>query len=433
MTLLGRFSSSGLEPLRRFGGLYSSLVFCVGLFATFAGQLILGKVLSPQDFGTYILIYSVAAILSAVGAAGLDVSAVRFVSVAHAKNDDTKLRGFILYAIRLTALPSIAAALGGALYLYFVDAVSGTILLLSIGIILIWGATRSLSGILRGMGGLSLAIGLDRVARDLAVFLAALAMLFLAWSATLIDALTALFIGGLAGFLVGGTVLLRKFSALRSEPSTGTTPAQAKEWRNASLGLMTYNLTELLSSRFDIIFLSIFLPKDEIGALGILLILMNISAIPSVFIGIFIMPKLAVLASAKDHRGLRQICLFSTAASVGFGALISLVLIALKDPMLDFIGVGLTRYVSMDILVAALVIRCLSMVGTFPAAYLTMTGGHRKLLIVNFSSVAMRTIFYLLLFTQMGAAMGILAFVGAALLVSLVNFALIRREVLSAT
>jgi O-antigen/teichoic acid export membrane protein len=144
------------------------------------------------------------------------------------------------------------------------------------------------------------------------------------------------------------------------------------------------------------------------------------------------MPKLAVLGSARDHRGLRQICLFSTAASVGFGALISLVLIVLKDPMLEFIGLGLTRYVSTEILVAALVIRCLSLVGTFPAAYLTMTGGHRKLQIVNFFSVAMRAIFYLLLFSQMGAAMGILAFVGAALVVSLVNFALIRREVLRA-
>jgi O-antigen/teichoic acid export membrane protein len=422
-----------LPPLRRFGGLYSSAIFCVGLFATFAGQLILGKVLSPEDFGTYILIYSVAAILSAVGAAGLDVSAVRFVSVAHAKNDDNELRGFILYAIRLAAVLSIAAALGGALYLYFVDSVSGTLLLLSIGIILIWGATRSLSGILRGMGGLSLAIGLDRVARDLAVFLAALAMLLLAWTATLIEALTALFLGGLAGLLVGGIALWRKFHILRVESSTGTTSEQAKEWRNTSFGLMTYNLTELLSSRFDIIFLSIFLPKDEIGALGILVILMNICAIPSVFIGIFIMPKLAVLGSTRDHRGLRQICLFSTAASVGFGALISLVLIALKDPMLEFIGLGLTRYVSTEILVAALVIRCLSLVGAFPAAYLTMTGGHRKLQIVNFFSVALRAIFYLLLFSQLGAAMGILAFVGAALVVSLVNFALIRREVLSAT
>jgi hypothetical protein len=44
----------------------------------------------------------------------------------------------------------------------------------------------------------------------------------------------------------------------------------------------------------------------------------------------------------------------------------------------------------------------------------------------------MRAIFYLLFFSQMGAAMGILAFVGAALVVSLVNFALIRREVLRA-
>lgn len=423
------FAGPVADILRRIGALYSSAIFCVGLFSTFAGQLLLGKVLSAEDFGSYILVYSASAILSAVGAAGLDVSAVRFVSVAREKNDHAELRSFIAFALRLTGVLSIVAAACGALYLSWVGAVSGVILLLSSGVILIWGATRSLSGILRGMGGLSLAIGIDRVARDFAVFLVAAIMFALARATTLEDALTSLFIGGLVGLLIGALVLYRKFGNLAPVAMPTETHLNRKEWRSTSFGLMIYNLTELLSSRFDVVFLSIMIARDEIGVLGILIVLMNICAIPSVFAGIYIMPKIAMLWSTRDHTRLRQMYIWSTAASVGLGALIAILLLLVKNPIAHFFGTEFTRHISPEALGAAFAIRCLSLIGTFPAAFLTMTGGHKKLLVVNFGSMALRAMLYLIFSTQIGATLGVLAFACAALGVSLANFAIVRKQI----
>lgn len=411
---------------RRIAPIYSSAIFCVGLFSTFAGQLLLGKVISPEDFGTYILIYSTAAILSAVGSVGFDVSAVRFVSVANSNKNHAQLNNFIGYALQRTLLMSILAAAVGGLYLWLVDAVNGEALLLSIGVILVWGATRSLSGILRGLGGLSIAIGIDRVARDLAVFFVALALFVFSISAGLIDALMPLFTGGLLGLFIGFLSLQRNIGRIQSKTQKAQTKDK-KEWRNTSFGLMLYNLTELLSSRFDIILLSFFIAKDEIGVLGILMIMMNICAIPSVFIGIYIMPKLAIAGQTQDSHALRRVGFAATSASVGLGAVISIAMFALQDPMLRFLGPAFSDSIETEVVGIALLIRCLSLIGTFPAAYLTMTGGHKKLLALNLSSIAFRILTYALLSTYLGATLGVLAFACAALGVSVGNFMLIRK------
>lgn len=404
------------------------ILFGIGLVSTFAGQLALSHVTTAADFGIYILIYNAAAVLSALGAAGYDLTAVRFVANALNRKDNSYIHSYLRHAVKMSgALALIAAALMLA-YLAGTVGLNWPILGLALLVTLLWSWSRLAAGILRGLDRLSFALISDRVSRDFLVMLLAISALLLTTAVPIHMALLILAIGSLFGIVIGSAVSRQylRSAAQRQRDNAddvlpALTPAEPRLWLLASLGLLAYNIAELLSSRFDVFALSYLSTAEAVGAFGLGLLLINLVTIPSGFITMLLMPAVAIAHHDGDRARLRRLFVLSTSASFATGICIAAVL-AFLMPYLDrFLPPATVASLRPELLGLAIGVRVLCLIGTFPPVLLMMAGGHRQLILAHAASIAVRVILFVAFGAIVDANFAILTFVAGTVVVTALN------------
>lgn len=423
-----------LAGARRFAGglrddwnrkVLAPVLFGLGLLATFVSQLTLSYGVSAEAFGTYVLIYNAAAALSAVGAAGFDLSAVRYAALAKSRSDYAYLTAFLRKAVCWAALGCTTAIAAMAGFLFYSGKASPPILVMAAGIVLFWSFARVAAGVMRGTGLLSTALLTDRVLRDLLVMAAALAALSLSLQLDVRDAIALLLGGSFLSALAGTTLCLWVVYTLRpAATSSVAAPLDAavqRDWFIISLGLMAYNLTELFASRFDIFALSHFSSVAAVGALGLAILLINLVTIPSAFLGLLVMPGVAVAYANNDRLQIRRTFGRMSVAAIGGGALISAVIIGALPYAAFLMPPAIGTQVRMDVLAAALMVRTISLLGAFPPVLLMMSGRYKALIGAHIASVTVRSAIYILFAAIIDVNLALLAMVAGSMVVTMVN------------
>src|SRR5262249_55765624 len=91
----------------------------IGIAATLASNVLVARLLSPGEFGTYILITTIMALGGLVGMAGLNEAALRFISESLAHGNPSLARAYRNRALTTSAISGIVACLAAAVVLAF--------------------------------------------------------------------------------------------------------------------------------------------------------------------------------------------------------------------------------------------------------------------------------------------------------------------------
>lgn len=406
-------------------------LFGLGLFSSFASQLALSHVTTAHVFGLYVLIYNAATVFSGLGAAGFDLSAIRFVALAEDRGEKRYLAAFLRIAALSILGMAVISAILFVVYINFDGSVPASTSVIAALIVLFWSCTRGMAGVLRGFGSLSLALAIDRVSRDLFVLIFGLLAIAITLSVTISTALSALLLGTMLGFAAGAVMVGRRVGALRKNTRAGSADvdgAVSREWRTVSLGLMAYGCIELLSSRFDVFILSLLAPPEAVGAFGIALLLINLVTIPSGFIGLLIMPRVAVAYDRLDLPQLRALYLQTSLIAVASGLFVVVVVWISKPLLMTFIPHALLTMLDWNLVLAAMAVRALCLVSTFPAALLTMTGRHKALIVSNLLTMVLRISLFAVFLNEAGAGLAVATFAAGAILSTIINVVQVRRQ-----
>lgn len=399
-------------------------LFGLGLTATFAGQLLLSRNAAAFDFGLYVMVYNAAAVLSAFGAAGFDLSAVRFAALANSRRDGPYLKVFVRLAMRWASVMGVASGLLMTVYLLASKITAPQILAIAAAITLFWSLSRVLAGLMRGAGLLSPALLADRVTRDVLVLALAILASLMAWTLRADLALLTLLGGTILGFTLGSWLSDRTVRRLCVRTATElVTPERIvrRGWILVSAGLMAYNLAELFSARFDIFALSLLDGKEAVGALGLALLLINLVTIPSAFLALLIMPQVAVVYDRRDRMQLRRLFRLTSFASIGMGIAIATVIILLLPFASAVLPPALWSELRLDVLCGAIFVRSLCLIGSFPPILLMMSGRHKALIGAHLTSIAVRGGIYFASAAFIDANLAIMAFVAGTIVVTVLN------------
>ncbi len=411
--------------------LAAAALFGLGLVATFGGQLLLSRTASAFDFGLYVLIYNAAAVLSAFGAAGFDLSAVRFAALANSRQDGVYLAAFVRLALRWASVASLSAGLVMTAYLLVLQITAPLLLAIAAAVTVFWSLSRVMAGLMRGAGLLSSALLSDRVTRDVLVMALVIFASLTAWAVPADLALLTLLSGTILGFTQGGWLCARQVQRLRVQPAReriGPELILRRDWIIVSAGLMVYNLVELLSSRFDIFALSLLGSKEAVGVLGLALLLINLVTIPSAFLALLIMPQVAVAYDREDRAQLRRLFRLSSISSIGVGIVIAIIIMLL----LPYAGVllpwTLLSELRWEVLCAAILVRSLCLIGSFPPILLMMSGRHKALIGAHLVSIAARVGIYIVWAAAIDINLAVIASICGPIVVTIANLWQVRSQ-----
>ena len=370
------------------------------------------------------MIYNAGAVLSGFGAAGFDLSAVRFAALATNRQDGPYLYAFVRVALRCALVAGSSAGLIMTAYLLASGVLDLQLLAIAAAITLFWALARVVAGLMRGAGMLSSALLSDRVTRD--VFLLALAGIasLTAWNLRAELMLFTLLAGTVIGFAFGSWLSARTVRRLCAQPAAilaRLDKAVHRDWIKVSVGLMAYNLAELLSSRFDIFVLSLLDSKEAVGALGLSLLLINLVTIPAAFLSLLIMPQVAVAYEQRDKARLWRLFKLTSIASGAMGIALATVIIVMLPYARGMLPPALSSELRWELLSGAIVFRSLCLIGSFPPILLMMSGHHKALIGAHLTGVAVRIGIYIACAAFIDPNLAIMAFVAGTMVVTALN------------
>ncbi len=156
--LINSFRSGEGPGSRMLRGLsHASLITVIGLPLAFATQITLARVLGTEDYGIYAFALSILNMCTIYVTLGLDNVSLREVSAFTGAGDWAGVRGFAMYAYRMTALASVALSSAGAVVLFLwpgIDSPTFKALAVLPLLLPLTGAMVLQTGMLQSTGGL---------------------------------------------------------------------------------------------------------------------------------------------------------------------------------------------------------------------------------------------------------------------------------------
>ena len=305
------------------------IVFVCGLIVTFVAQSLTFQVLGTRDYGLFSVIYSVCAIASRLGVAGLDVSALRYFGTLKM---DLKVHFFGM-ALRTAYVFASSSAIAILIIGYLALDAEFFVLVLAATAATLWAFVRLFSAMLRAEGHFNLSLLIDRPVRDGLLALACGLALLLSFKLDLVHVVLLLVCGG----LIGVTTALPIFRAYRNK-TTKTDSDIAKIWLQSSMGLLVVNVLQLLISRVDILWVSVIASAEMTGILNILITISDVVIIPSSALIVVFMPRIARHYELGERGQLKAVLLLYAAGSFMGGGLISILLLLYPDHAITLFG-----------------------------------------------------------------------------------------------
>lgn len=321
--------------------------------AAIAGLLsnvLLTRLLTPAEFGAYLLILSLVAVGSLVGCLGLNRAAVRFVAESMSLEQPGRARRAVRMVVRLGTVGAIAA---GLVYLLVGNVLARSVfdtplLATVVGLTAGWIVVSTLQDLFaeafRGFhdvrlatlfGGIAIGNSSGLVMRIL--LLSCLVGLWFTSGTSDLTTIVLIVVGsGSVAALVSGVALYAKTSALgdSGEAGEGIRPGEAL---GVSLPLLVNNLTVFVLMQSDIWILAAFRPPEEVAIYGAASRFMALVTMPLVIVNGVLPPVIAGLYARGESERLEG-TLRPIATLAGIPALLALVVFALAGgPILGLV------------------------------------------------------------------------------------------------
>jgi O-antigen/teichoic acid export membrane protein len=348
-TVVGYLSGSSLRQRLLSGGTWA---FAGKIGASMLGLVtnaLLTRMLTKQEFGVYLLAFSIVTVGAVIGSLGLPKTVVRFIAESMALDQVGRARRMIYMVLWLSILGALGVSLA---YLLIIGKLVGNLfdsraLVALTGLIAGWIAISVVQEItaetFRGFHDIRMATLLGGLATGgksgglvmRILLLGGLALLWLTTGKTDVQTVMLVSIGaGIASGLLTGWLLRGKVSSLGTikagaENSTVQNPIGATEALRDAFPVLLISLTSfVLLSASDLWILGAFRPKEEVAVYGAAARLVTFIAMPLLMTNLVLPPIIAEMnARGQRDRLERTVRTFSTLA--GMPSLVLLIIFML--------------------------------------------------------------------------------------------------------
>ena len=284
-----------------------------------SSNILLARLLTPQEFGTYLLIVSVVSAGGLIGCLGLNNATVRFVAEGLGLDQPGRTKRMIRAIIGLGVLGALGAGLAylltnGLLESLFGAPALATVAGLIAGWIVISTVQELFAETFRGFHDIrlatlfgSLAVGNSAGLVTRGLFLVCLAGLWFGRGG--VDLRTILLIvvaAGSIGALMSGYVLFLKAGSLAENPAEERSKIELKDILAVSLPLLVTNLTAFMLVYSDIWILAAFRSQEEVAVYGAAARFMTLVTMPLMIVNAVLPPVIADLYARGEKDRLEQ-------------------------------------------------------------------------------------------------------------------------------
>jgi O-antigen/teichoic acid export membrane protein len=332
----------GSARIRRvaLGGITAFAIFVASAGVTACSQLLIARLVGAETYGVYAYVIAWITILAYFSALGFDIALMRFLPAYQAKGAWGLARGVIRYAEQRALAVGVLVILAGASIIliwsrHFTPELRNTFL---IGFVLVpvYALLWIRCAIVRGFGGVVLALTPDKIVRDgLLLILVVLAHFGLRrhTDAPLVMMAT----------LVGSTVALGLASLamrrLRPGVITHSPPEYAAAiWCHTAVPLVIITAAEALLNRTGVVLLGWFGETKDAGIYSLAFNISFLVVLPRAAINTLFAPTISSLFTRNDRATLQALVTKSASWTLCAAGCIALALAVLAEPILTWFG-----------------------------------------------------------------------------------------------
>lgn len=358
MSACGTLDTSLLRRRLLSGGVWAIGGKVGAVMLGLSSNMLLARLLTPQEFGTYLLIVSVVSAAALTGCLGLNKATVRFVAEGLGLDQPGRTKRTIRTILGLGVLGALGAGLVYLLINGLLERLFGAPALAAVaGLIAGWIVVSTIQELFaetfRGFHDIrlatlfgSLAIGNSAGLVTRILFLACLTGLWFGGSGT--DLRTILLVvvaAGSIGALTSGYILYLKAGSLDKPHPTQRPEPGTREILAVSLPLLVTNLMAFALVYSDIWILAAFRPPEEVAIYGAAARFMTLVTMPLMIVNAVLPPVIAELYARGEKARLEQ-TMRPIATLTGIPALLVLgTFVVVGGPILglvygDFYGSG---------------------------------------------------------------------------------------------
>lgn len=302
----------------------------------------LARLLSPNDLGTYFLIFSVVSFGAMIGKMGLHITAVRLVAENISLSKFNRVRQVVKVVLKGCLLSSVTV---GVIYFFYVGnflsikVFQSSAMVAVTGLIAGWMVVDTMQDVFtetfRGFHDIRFATIFGGMLKNI-VFALCLTFLWWGYSQSSLSMIILFSIGaGVINNLVAGWLVRTKVVALSIEDRS--LPIQYKDIFNVTWPLFITSLTQFALKQSDIWIVGTFCSKEEVALYGAVLRLISMVALPLLLVNLLVPPFIADLYIQGKQKELEQV-LRTTATLAGVPAFVLLTcFIVLGGPILTLI------------------------------------------------------------------------------------------------
>jgi O-antigen/teichoic acid export membrane protein len=334
---VGRRGSVGGFLLR--GGTWSLVARVSASLSGIGTQMLLARLVPPEDLGVYFLTQSVVAVAALVGQLGLNRTAVRHIAQSTAAGQPNRARGFVGPTLGLAALASGAIAILYALLLgplvadlLFSSPVMGTATLVTGLWVLAMSLQNVVAEVFRGFHAIGPASVFGGALTSL-IAVGCFAVIYSAGGQPSFDQVVWVTVAGtVANLALAGCVLHRLASGPRERPH-----GVVAMLMQSTLPVLGAGMLQAGFAQIDLWLVGAQFPQDDVALYGAAKRLMRLLSLPLVIINLVVPPLIVELHSRGESLRLqRAIRGASTLAGLPMLAMLALFVLA-GAPVLEFV------------------------------------------------------------------------------------------------
>lgn len=341
-------------------------------------QVLLARLMGLEEYGDYIYVFTWLAILSTVGCAGLDTSALRFVADYRAREEWGLLRGFLRRSavLVLTASALLALVLAGALKLFQerLPEPLWKVFLIASALIPALALVLLLSSALRGLRKVVIALLPQSVLRPVLLGGAVLLVSILFAGpppAAMVMGLDLMVVALLAAVMV---YALGK--ALPADVASAAPRFETRRWMSTALPLVVITGIRLAMNRLDILLIGVFLSTAMSGIYAAASQIATLLSFGLLAVNMIAAPLFSQLFAEGRMEDLQRIARQSAQGAFVFSLVLGVVVIAGGRLLLSLFGPDfVVGYPVLTVLVVSQVVNAYAGSVGF---LLSMTGHERE-------------------------------------------------------
>jgi O-antigen/teichoic acid export membrane protein len=323
-----------------FGGITAFAIFVAGAGVTAGSQLLIARIVDAETYGIYAYVVAWTTILAYFSALGFDTALLRFMAAYQTMGAWGLARGVIQYAERRVLAVGALVILAGTLVIMsrpaqFSPQLRNTFLL---GFLLVpvWSLLWIRCSIIRGFGGVTLAVLPDKIVRDgLLLVLVVVAAIVLRLQVDARWIMTATLVGSVAALALASLAMRR----LRPSALTIVMPEYAvATWRQAAVPFLVLAAAEALLNRTGVLLLGWFGETRQAGIYSLAFNIAFLVVLPRTAINTLFAPAISSLFTRRDQAAIQALVTTTASLTLGAAICIALVLAVFAEPILTWFG-----------------------------------------------------------------------------------------------